>query len=159
MEDNDIIKQVLGTEYPNEIARLRVSVPNLTVTPVTVFTNSNMPRKEDAMGKKKANKNASGAKAANDTVEELWKCMGLSKIDISYACVGYAFDGSPILDHDDFVELLMAYGFSIDTVMAFVDDFAEHTKKDGNSPIIMFRKNVADIRSNVEPLFDDDKNC
>lgn len=159
MEDNDIIKQVLGTAYPNEIARLRVSVQDMSAVPISVF--SNVTEAKSAMNSKKTRKDtdsshdsSSHGNSSNNTVEYIWKLLGLNKIDISYACIGYAYDGSPILDHDDLVELLVAYGFSIDIVMAFVDDFAEHSSKNESTPIVMFRKNTADIRSSIEPVID-----
>ena len=158
MEDNDIIKQVSGTAYPNEIARLRVSVQDMSVVPISVF--SNVTEAKSAMSSKKIRKDTDSShggghsNSSNNTVEYIWKLLGLNKIDISYACIGYAYDGSPILDHDDLVELLLAYGFSIDIVMAFVDDFSEHSSKNEGTPIVMFRKNTADIRSSIEPIID-----
>lgn len=121
-----------------------------------IFGNS--PAAESTMSKKtKKNAKASddgSTSSAQDTTEWIWKMLGLGKIDISYACIGYAFNGSMVLDHDDLVELFLAYGFSIETAMAFVDDFAEQSSKDSNAPIVMFRKNIADIRSIVEPIID-----
>ena len=61
-------------------------------------------------------------------------------------------DGRPILNHDEFVNLLINYGFNVKDVLPFIDDFAENSAKDEKSPIVMFTANTSAIMTNIEPI-------
>ena len=82
----------------------------------------------------------------------IWKNLGLGKIDISYACVGYTLDGRPVLSQDYFIDLLVNYGFNMSAIMLFIDDFAKHAKKDDISPIVMYSMNTARIMTEIKPI-------
>ena len=85
-------------------------------------------------------------------VDDIWKNLQSGKIDISYALAGYSYDGHPILNQDELVSLLINYGFSIQAVMPFIDEFAECAKDDPNGPIVMYSANSTRIVTEVEPI-------
>ena len=100
------------------------------------------------------------AKANRYEVEVMWKKMASGAIDMSYACVGYSMDGRPVLSHEDLVNLLINYGFAINDVLEFLDEFAEEaTMSDGQSPIVMYSVNTAKIMTNIEPFSDVERNA
>jgi hypothetical protein len=150
-------------QYPNELGRVRISLKNMAICPVE------MTYVGDAMAKnKKTGKNNGKNFSKKDSIDEeasvvsqnadkkaiddIWKHLGLGHIDISYACIGYSLDGRPILNHDDFVNLLVNYGFSINDIVPFIEDFASHSLKDNKSPIVMFTANASAIMTNIEPI-------
>ena len=95
------------------------------------------------------------SRSSNPMVAAMWKKMASGAIDISYACVGYTTDGKPVLSHEDLVNLLINYGFAINDVLEFLDEFAEEAAmSDGQSPIIMYSANTSRIMTDIEP-FDD----
>ena len=106
-----------------------------------------MPRRGNS---KKSSNTAS--KDENKAIDSIWKHLGLGHIDISYACVGYSLDGRPILNYDDFMNLLVNYGFNMKDVVAFIDDFAKHAVEDIKSPIVMFTANTSAIMTNIKPI-------
>lgn len=102
-------------------------------------------------------KQANDSKSNSHMVAEIWKKMESGAIDISYACVGYTTDGKPVLSHEDLVNLLINYGFVINDVLEFLDEFAEEaTTSDGQSPVVMYSVNTTKIMTDIEP-FDDAK--
>jgi hypothetical protein len=142
------------SKYPNELAHIKVDMQNRIVEHVSENTikeeNEAMARKRS---KKSSNKSKNEPKKSSKEVNFMWKCMSLGKIDISYACVGYSFStGQPILDYSAFVDLLVNYGFAIQDVMSFIDEFAECSKEDNNAPIVMTNLNIARIMTEVEPI-------
>ena len=82
----------------------------------------------------------------------MWKYMSMGKIDISYACVGYSYDGRPILDYNAFIDLLINYGFKIEDVLVFIDDFASCTENDDKAPIIMTSVNMSRIMTEIKKI-------
>ena len=139
----DIIDQINNHVYPNALAKLKVSLKDMSVEHVGLTGNG-----ESEMAAKKSSKNAT----SNAEVDFIWKNLGLGKIDISYACVGYTLDGRPVLSHDEFVNLLVNYGFNIQAIMLFIDDFAKHAEKDDTSPIVMYSVNTARIMTEIKPI-------
>ena len=116
-----------------------------------VFSRHAVPRAEDASKSgKKARRGRK--KAADPGVEEVWRKLQDGSIDMSYACVGYSYDGRPVLEYNLVVDLLVQYGFKGDDVYKFIDEFAELSTKDGSSPIVMTNANTARMMVEVEPL-------
>lgn len=100
-------------------------------------------------------KQANDSKSNSHMVAEIWKKMESGAIDISYACVGYTTDGKPVLSHEDLVNLLINYGFVINDVLEFLDEFAEEaTTSDGQSPVVMYSVNTTKIMTDIEPFSD-----
>ena len=140
----------------NELGRIHVSVSSMSIVPVEVVES----RIGDAMAKESKHKRSkktdesstSMQNADKKAIDDIWKHLGLGHIDISYACVGYSMDGRPILNHDEFVNLLINYGFKIQDVLPFIDDFASHTYDDKKSPIVMFTSNTSAIMTSIEPI-------
>lgn len=139
----DTVDQTSNYIYPNALAKLKVSMKDMSVEHVGLIGNG-----ESEMASKKSSKNAS----SNAEVDMIWKNLGFGKIDISYACVGYTLDGRPVLSQDEFVNLLVNYGFNLPSILLFIDDFAEHAKKDDMSPIIMYSVNTARIMTEIKPI-------
>ena len=139
----DIIDQINNHVYPNALAKLKVSLKDMSIEHVGLTDNG-----ESEMAAKKSSKNA----MSNAEVDLIWKNLGLGKIDISYACVGYTLDGRPVLSQDYFIDLLINYGFNMSAIMLFIDDFAKHAKKDDTSPIVMYSMNTARIMTEIKPI-------
>ena len=139
----DIIDQINNHAYPNALAKLKVSMKDMSIEHVGLTGNG-----ESEMAAKKSGKNAS----RNAEVDLIWKNLGLGKIDMSYACVGYTLDGRPVLSQDELISLLISYGFNMPAIMLFIDDFAKHAEKDGTSPIVMYSVNTARIMTEIKPI-------
>ena len=139
----DIIDQINNHAYPNALAKLKVSMKDMSIEHVGLTDNG-----ESEMAAKKSGKNVS----SNAEVDMIWKNLGLGKIDMSYACVGYTLDGRPVLSQDELISLLISYGFNMPAIMLFIDDFAKHAEKDGTSPIVMYSVNTARIMTEIKPI-------
>lgn len=148
------INNTSKTAYPNEIGRVHASVSSMSIVPYDVEMIGDTMAKERKS--KRAAKDVESKSISKNVdkkaIDEIWKHMGLGHIDISYACVGYSMDGRPILNHDEFVNLLINYGFKVQDVVSFIDDFAAHSTQDYKSPIVMFSANTSAIMTNIEPI-------
>ena len=139
----DIIDQINNHVYPNALAKLKVSLKDMSIEHVGLTDNG-----ESEMAAKKSSKNTT----SNAEVDLIWKNLGLGKIDISYACVGYTLNGRPVLSQDELINLLVNYGFNIQAIMLFIDDFAKNAEKDDTSPIVMYSVNTARIMTEIKPI-------
>lgn len=139
----DIIDQINNHAYPNALAKLKVSLKDMSIENIGLTDNG-----ESEMAARKSSKNAS----SNAEVDLIWKNLGLGKIDISYACVGYTLNGRPVLSQDELINLLVNYGFNIQAIMLFIDDFAKNAEKDDTSPIVMYSVNTARIMTEIKPI-------
>ena len=139
----DIIDQINNNAYPNALAKLKVSMKDISIENIGLTDNG-----ENEMAARKSSKNAS----SNAEVDLIWKNLGLGKIDISYACVGYTLNGRPVLSQDELINLLVNYGFNIQAIMLFIDDFAKNAEKDDTSPIVMYSVNTARIMTEIKPI-------
>lgn len=89
----------------------------------------------------------------DEYVDDIWQQLSNSKIDLQYACVGYTFGTHrAILDNDLLVTLLITYGYPINAVVAFIDDFLEASKEAEDAPILMTNSHVDRIYSDVKTL-------
>lgn len=146
----------IKTAFPNELGRVLVSVKDMTITPVearlacTGDTMAKGQRKSKKTAKELRNEDTVPA-ADKKAVDDIWKHLGLGHIDLSYACVGYSMDGRPVLNHDELVSLLVNYGFSIQAVLAFIEDFAANSNED-MSPIVMYTANTSAIMTEIKPI-------
>lgn len=143
--------QSIKNKYPNAMAILKVSLPNMSIENVYNFTE--ITGIDDAM-KNEKKENPINDTTTNNEVDIIWKNLNNGKIDITYACVGYSMDGRPVLNQDEFTHLLIQYGFSMPGIFAFYDDFMEVNSKVPNSdaPIFMHTVNNARIISEVKPI-------
>ena len=75
----------------------------------------------------------------NAEVEKIWKCFAMGKIDVSYARVGFTYNGRAVLDYSAFIDLLLNYGFKIEDVLTFIDEFADISENEDNTnlPVLM----------------------
>lgn len=155
----DIVTQINNNIYPNALAKLRFSTQDMSVVDIShelkqteiLIDDINMAKKNN---KKTTDESTSTIDSSNVNaeVDMIWKSLGLGKIDLSYACIGYAYTGQMILLHDDLVSLLINYGFTINAILAFIEDFAKNAENDKNAPIIMHSKNNAFIMTDIEPI-------
>ena len=133
--------------YPNQLGRIHISISKQQVSPVEVDINKNDTLND--ITPKDSNKIK---KCNRKTIDDIWRHLGLGDINISYACIGYTLDGRPVLNYDEFANLLVTYGFNINDVVAFIEDFASHSLKDNNAPIVMFTSNSSAIMTNIAPI-------
>ena len=149
------------SKYPNEIGRVQVSLEPMSIVPIEIqeelvgetMARSKKSKKDDSAKAEVASNGISLEQDADKkAVDAIWKHLGLGHIDISYACIGYSMDGRPILNHDELVSLLVNYGFNIQDVLPFIDDFASHSAEDNKSPIVMYTANTSAIMTSIEPI-------
>lgn len=153
------LKRDPAYKYPNEIGRVHVSLSHMQMVPVEAADHKmsleSMAKdiKKDGKHSKKSKTGESSMQNADEkAIDDIWKHLGLGHIDISYACVGYSMDGRPVLSYDDFMNLLVTYGFKVQDVLKFIEDFASHSTSDEKSPIVMFTTNSSAIMTNIEPI-------
>lgn len=144
---------------PNEIAVLEVSMRDRTVTRVPsskgsldLAGNASSGSVEEGDETTMSREGKSSSKKSSKGVDAIWKSLGLGKIDLSYAFAGYALDGRPIINYSEFIDLLLNYGFKIQDVLDFIEDFGECAKIDPKAPIVMTTMNVTRIMAEVTPL-------
>ena len=89
---------------------------------------------------------------SKNVVDDIWSRLDNGAIDIKYATVGYGPNGRLILDHDILVTLLINYGYKIDDVLAFIDDFNGMSENDNDFPLVMMNSHVYDIYENINPI-------
>ena len=82
---------------------------------------------------------------SKNVVDDIWSRLDNGVIDIKYATVGYGPNGRLILDHDILVTLLINYGYKIDDVLAFIDDFNSMSENDNYFPLVMMNSHVYDM--------------
>lgn len=140
----DTIQQINSSFFPNALAKLRVSVKDRSIENVDLSNSIKTPQTQES-------KPLEGQKKLPE-VDEIWRNLGLGKIDISYACCGYTLDGRPILNQDDFINLLINYGFTMQAIMPFIEDFAEQSMQLDTAPIVMYSANTAKILSDIGPI-------
>ena len=137
----------------NELGRVHVSISQQQVFPVEAkYIGDTMSREKKSKKSNNEKQPANHQDVDRKAIDDIWKHLGLGHIDISYACIGYSLDGRPILNHDDFVNLLVNYGFDINDIVPFIEDFASHSLKDNKSPIVMFTANASAIMTSIEPI-------
>ena len=139
-----------NVRFPNELGRAYVSVKSMRIVPIDSVNYGDVMAENNRRKPKKDRKSTQNAE--KKAIDDIWRHMGLGHIDISYACVGYSMDGRPILNHDDFANLLASYGFDISAVVQFIDDFAASSTTDSKSPIVMFTTNTSAIMTDIKPL-------
>ena len=153
----------LGPEKP--IARMKASLAKKTIhsveTPSSGVIQIPVPSlsKPEVVSKPKTQATTEHeTKLSNNAeqlvVDDIWKNLDNGKIDIGYAVVGYGSNGRPILDHDIFITLLINYGYQIDHILAFIDDFNDMSQEDNEFPLIMMNSHTQEIYENIEPLED-----
>lgn len=152
-------------KYPNALAHLRVIPREMRIEVVddieedgdTPMASKKQDKPKGRKGKAKKDGNAEakhdGEVKHSAEVEKIWKCFAMGKIDVSYARVGFTYNGRAVLDYSAFIDLLINYGFKIEDVLTFIDEFADiGENEDINSPIVMMNANVSRIMAEVEPL-------
>lgn len=94
-------------------------------------------------------------KRTNAAVDSIWSNIESGKVNLSYAYVGYTYDGRPVVEHELALDLLMQYGYTLDDAVAFMQEFGEVSTKGGSAPVVMLNINTSRMMSEVEPLSDD----
>lgn len=85
----------------------------------------------------------------------IWAALADGKIDMTYAIVGHAMpDDKVIIDYDVFVNLLINYGFEINSIILFIDRYVNLTTGKDGYPVFMINKMSKAIYDNVVPLLD-----
>ena len=150
----NVVDQVNSRVYPNALAQLQVSVKDYSIKSIgtTINEADNMAAKNKDGGQNKENNHRK--KHGNTEIDLIWKHLGLGNIDISYACCGYTLDGRPILNQDELTNLLINYGFTMPSILEFIDDFAQQSMTSANSPIIMYSANTAKIMTEIESILE-----
>lgn len=154
---------ILGSEKP--IARMKASLAKKTIHSVESPSSGvlqipapSLSKPEVASKPKTQATTKHETKLSNDVeqlvVDDIWKNLDNGKIDIGYAVVGYGSNGRPILDHDIFITLLINYGYQIDHILAFIDDFNDMSQEDNEFPLIIMNSHTREIYESIEPLED-----
>jgi len=82
-------------------------------------------------------------------VKDIWKRIGTGEIDLSYACTYVTYsDYRPVYDEDVLTTLLLNYGYRIDSVLAFLDQFVKSDVK----PVVIMDERKAAVYAEVKPL-------
>ena len=144
------IASALNASSSNVLGRIRIFPSKQAIVPIEEEYIGDIMAKRPKNSSKTSE--VSTSNVDEKAIDAIWKHMGLGHIDISYACVGYSMDGRPILNYDDFMNLLLTYGFGVNDVIAFIDDFANHSLEDKTSPIVMFTSNASAICTSIKPI-------
>lgn len=148
----NVVDQVNSRVYPNALAQLQVSVKDYSIknmgTLIDEADNMAAKKKDTDQNKGHIQKKTH----SNAEIDLIWKHLGLGNVDISYACCGYTLDGRPVLNQDELTNLLINYGFTMPSILEFIDDFAQQSITSANSPIIMYSANTAKIMTEIEPI-------
>lgn len=146
-------KSISKLEVPKSIADADPSTFSLdNLRRVDSSSKSRSSRKDEKMRKRSSSSSKRRSKKEIQAIDAIWKHLGDGSIDLTYAIVGYGFNGRPILDHDVFVNLLVNYGFAIRLVLEFIDDFNEVSLEDDEFPIVMVNSHMEQIYKEVRPL-------
>lgn len=149
--------------FPNALAVLRASMQDMSISTSMCTEEGELLVREKKTGKKSKaqtticygtaiGQSSKLSKSTIDEIDEIWKALEAGRVDISYACAGYTLDGRVVIDQADFMSLLAAYGFNVNTIALFVDDFVKQTKDVKTAPILMCGINSAKILTEVVPL-------
>lgn len=85
-------------------------------------------------------------------VDRIWKNLNKEKINLEYACIGYSMDNRAVLDYNLMIDLLINYGFKINDILQFMDEFEDSTVNDNEAPIVMISQKYSHIMTDIEPL-------
>ena len=156
MKVSIIGKNITKLEVPKSIADADPSTfsPKNALDKNMVDSNESSYASKERKTKKSNSfkKNKKRSKEDIQAIDSIWKHLGDGSIDLSYATVGYGFNGRPILDHDIFVNLLINYGFTIGTVLEFIDDFNEVSLEDDDFPMVMINSHMQRIYQEINPF-------
>lgn len=88
-----------------------------------------------------------------DKVLQIWNDINDGKVNLTYAIAGYTYgDRLPIFDSQDLTMLLIQYGYDLQTIKEFIQDFVDVHDKNPNTPIVMVSANLANIYLSVKPI-------
>ena len=146
---------LLAFESSKPVARMKISPESKRIKLVDV--SSNGENSLNRRGEKKISVKTSPKRRKLDSftievIEDIWKRISSGDVNLYYATVGYGFNGRPVLDHDILVNLLINYGYKINDVMAFIDDFNDVSSEDDAFPMLMMNSHVHEIYEDVKHL-------
>lgn len=149
--------EILGSfSHQNEpIAKMRISLEKKRITSVEVSARSSSSLNSAKDARSKTSRIVLKRKNDKDTievVEDIWKRISSQDINLYYAVVGYGPNGRPVIDHDILVNLLINYGYHIDHILPFIDDFNAVSEEDDSFPMIMLNSYTYEIYENVKSL-------
>ena len=158
LSSSESFLSLLSHERPIAVGKISIAKKSLhsieiPAEKLSAFSSSNSKLGASPAPSKKS-KASSGSSEEMEVVEDIWSNIDKGTVDVGYAIIGYTCTGRPILEHDVLVTLLISYGYKIDHVLAFIDDFNSMSQEDDSFPIIMMNANVHNIYESVEPLPD-----
>lgn len=141
-------------EFHDMLAKIHVSNSSKSIQSISLSDAAKEDDDNSVKSKKTSAKSKTSRKstAIEKDIDRIWKAMDAGKIDISYACVGYSLDGRAVLDNSAFIDLLINYGFKIEAVMQFIDEFASIAKDDEFGPIVMINQNLSKIMTDIKEI-------
>lgn len=161
LDSSESFLGLLSSERPVAVGKVSIAKKSLHSIEIpaeklsAISSSSSKPSASTALSKKKSKTPSSGSEEEKmEVVEDIWANIDKGMVDVGYAIIGYTCTGRPILEHDVLVTLLISYGYKIDHVLAFIDDFNAMSQEDDSFPIIMMNANVHNIYESVEPLSD-----
>ena len=88
-----------------------------------------------------------------DKVLQIWNDINDGKVNLTYAIAGYTYgDRLPIFNSQDLTMLLIQYGYDLQAIKEFIQDFVDVHDKNPNTPIVMVSANLANIYLSVKPI-------
>lgn len=88
-----------------------------------------------------------------DKVLQIWNDINDGKVNLTYAIAGYTYgDRLPIFNSQDLTMLLIQYGYDLQSIKEFIQDFVDVHDKNPNTPIVMVSANLANIYLSVKPI-------
>lgn len=86
-------------------------------------------------------------------VDDIWDRIGRKEIDLDLCLAGQTYDGGrPIYDIDLMTTLLINYGYRIDFINAFEEEFSAAFDDEPPYPILMVGQGACKIYENVEHI-------
>lgn len=150
VKDAESSSSVLASfESSKPVAKMKISPEEKRIKLVEVSSTS---RRSKSVDVKTAPKSGKVDSFTIKVIEDIWNRISSSEVNLYYATVGYGFNGRPILDHDILVNLLINYGYKINDVMAFIDDFNDVSLEDDTFPMLMMNSHVHEIYEDVKHL-------
>lgn len=147
-----------GIAETKPIAKMKASISKNTLSDIEIepHLKAEMDSLDDVKTSTKMQSMSTSTLEEDDydlQVNDIWEQLGEENIDLSYASVGYVMtSGRMILDNDLLVSLLINYGYQINVVLKFIDEFNEMGKEDDKIPLVVVSSHMDHIYSEVEKL-------
>lgn len=150
-----------GFKPQKPVAKMKVSLSQKCITELGV-TKAVALSTLSAISSRKPTSKKMQSTQLSEAAESIWQHLGAGDIDLHYATIGHSFSGRAIIDHDILVSLLINYGFAVEAIFEFINDFNRVSAEDATLPLVIVSAYATaicqDIRSLAAQAQDDDHN-